>query len=124
MSWENGTITGYVNGKPVKTVRFVSDPVATTLEVVADRDTIAAKGRDSVRVIVRALDQAGHKLPFFSEPVEIAVTGAAARVGPGLVPLRAGSTGFWLESTGEPGAITVTVTSPRLGATVLELKAQ
>jgi beta-galactosidase len=124
MSWESGTITGYVNGKPVKTVRFVSDPVATTLEVVADRDTIAAKGRDSVRVIVRALDQAGHKLPFFSEPVEIAVTGAAARVGPGLVPLRAGSTGFWLESTGEPGAITVTVTSPRLGATVLELKAQ
>jgi beta-galactosidase len=39
------------------------------------------------------------------------------------VPLRGGSTGFWLESTGGNGAIEVTVKSPRLGTTVLTLSA-
>ena len=37
---------------------------------------------DCVRVMVRALDQAGHKLPFLFEPVEIAVAGAGRLVGP------------------------------------------
>ena len=100
----------------------MSDPVATTLEVVADRDTIDATGRDSVRVMVRALDQVGNKLPFLMEPVEIAVDGPAKRIGPALVPLRGGSTGFWLESTGEAGEITVRVTSPRLGETTITLQ--
>ncbi len=73
--------------------------------------------------MVRALDQAGHKLPFLFEPVEIAVTGGGHRVGPGLVPLRGGSTGFWVESTGTPGPIAVTVSSPRFGATTISLSA-
>ncbi|MBI4922986.1 MAG: glycoside hydrolase family 2 protein [Devosia nanyangense] len=124
MQWEDVRITGFVGGKPVKDIRFVSDPVATTLEVVADRDTVSAAGRDCVRVMVRALDQAGNKLPFLLEPVEIAVTGAARLIGPTLVPLRGGSTGFWLEATGVAGPIGVRVASPRFGATTLEVTAQ
>jgi beta-galactosidase len=123
MQWHDAHLTGYVAGKAVKTVRLAADPVATTLEVAADRKTIAAAGRDSVRVIIRALDQTGAKLPFLQEPVEIEVTGPARRLGPALVPLRGGSTGFWLESTGKSGAITVTVKSPRLGNTILTLSA-
>ena len=72
--------------------------------------------------MIRALDQSGTKLPFFPEPVSIEVSGAAERLGPGLVPLRAGSTGFWLRSTGK-GEITVTVTSDRLGQAVATLSA-
>ena len=123
MEWHDAHLTGYVAGKAVKTVRLAADPVATTLEEVADRKTIAASGRDSVRVMVRALDQTGAKLPFLQEPVEIDVTGPARRLGPSLVPLRGGSTGFWLESTGGNGAIEITVKSPRLGTTVLTLSA-
>jgi beta-galactosidase len=123
MRWEDGRITGFVGGKPVKIVHLVADPLTTTLEVKADRPTIVAAGRDSTRVMVRALDQAGRKLPFFSEPVEISVDGAARRIGPALLPLRGGATGFWLESTGEPGPITVSVTSPRLATTRLVLQA-
>src|SRR6185312_14232152 len=123
MKWEDGIVTGFIGGKPVKTMRLAADPLATTLEVKADRPSIAAQGRDSVRVMVRALDQAGRKLPFFSEPVEIAVHGPAKRLGPTLVPLRGGATGFWLESTGAAGPITVRVTSPRLGTTTVTLAA-
>ena len=69
-----------------------------------------------VRVMVRVLDQAGNKLPFYPEPVQIAVTGAAKLLGPALVPLRAGSTGFWIEADGT-GKISVDVTAARLGTT-------
>jgi beta-galactosidase len=120
MQWENVTITGYIGGKPAAEVKFVSDPVPAKLEVTADRDRIGV--HDSVRVMVRALDQAGNKLPFFPEPVDIDVSGAGKRLGPGLVPLRAGSTGFWLEAT-QAGPIIVKVTNGRLGTASLELTA-
>jgi beta-galactosidase len=121
MSWEDAVITGYVNGDLVKTVKFISDPIATELQVTPDHPEISAEG-DTVRVMVRALDQSGKKLPFFPEPVSIEVSGAAERLGPGLVPLRGGATGFWLRTTGK-GPITVTVTNERLGRTVTTLTA-
>ena len=123
MKWEGGTLTGYVGGKPVKTVKLVSNPLATRLEVEADRTEIGAEGRDSVRVMVRALDQVGRKLPFFADPVEISVSGAARLIGPSLVSLQGGSTGFWLESTGAAGTITVSVKNARLGTTTVTLQA-
>ncbi|MEO8757089.1 MAG: glycoside hydrolase family 2 TIM barrel-domain containing protein [Devosia sp.] len=124
MKWEDARITGFVGGKPAKQIHYVAGPVATTLQVVADRDTIAAAAKDSVRVMVRALDQAGNKLPFLLDPVEINVNGSARLVGPSLVPLRGGSTGFWLESTGTPGPIEINVTSPRFGTTTITLSAR
>ena len=110
MTWEHGTVTGYLNGEPVAEARFAADPVATSLQAAPDATTIAT--HDAVRVIVRALDQVGNKLPFFPEPVRIEVTGAGRRIGPELVPLRAGSTGFWVQSSG-PGVVTVKVSADR-----------
>ena len=74
--------------------------------------------------MVRALDQAGNKLPFLLDPVDIVVDGPARLVGPNLTPLRGGSTGFWLVSTGRSGPVTVTVTSPRFAPTTVKLSAQ
>ena len=124
MLWEDATITGMIGGKPVAEVRYVANPVATTLAVVADRETVVAAAGDCVRVMVRALDQAGHKLPFLVEPVEIAVTGAGRLIGPKVVSLRGGSTGFWVASTGMPGPITISVSSPRLGTVATLLSAE
>lgn len=121
MTWEHAQVTGYVNGKAVAHLSYASDPVATTLHVAPDATRIGP--HDAVRVMVRALDQAGHKLPFFPEPVSITVTGAARRIGPGFVPLRAGSTGFWVQATG-PGQITITVSSDRLGVSVTQITAE
>ena len=120
MEWHDATITGFIGGRAVKVVNHVADPVATTLEVVPDATAIGAT--DAVRVTVRALDQAGHKLPFFPEPVSIQVSGAGKRLGPETVPLRAGSTGFWVQATGT-GRINVTVSSDRLGTKLVSLAA-
>jgi beta-galactosidase len=121
MTWEHAEVTGLIDGKPVAVAKFVSDPIATTLQVQPDAETLGH--HEAVRVMVRALDQIGNKLPFFPEPVSITVSGAGRRIGPGLVPLRAGSTGFWVQATGM-GTIEVTVSSDRLGTKTLQLQAE
>jgi beta-galactosidase len=120
MEWLDAVIVGYIGGKPVKEVRYVADPVADRLELVADATRIGS--HDAVRLMVRALDQAEHKLPFFPEPVAIEVSGAGTLLGPSLVPLRAGSTGFWVQANGT-GRIDVSVSNSRLGTTKVELTA-
>ncbi len=121
MTWEHAEVTGLIGGKPVAHVKYVADPIATTLQVQPDDLTLGR--HDSTRVMVRALDQVGNKLPFFPEPVSLQVTGAGKLLGPALVPLRAGSTGFWVQATGV-GTIEVTVSSDRLGSRTLQLHAE
>ena len=123
MLWEDATIIGLVGGKPAAEVRYAADPVAARLAVVADADAISSAAGGCVRVMVRALDQAGHKLPFLFEPVAINVSGAGRLNGPNLVSLRGGATGFWVASTGSPGEIKVAVSSPRFGTTSIALSA-
>ena len=121
MTWEHGAVTGLIHGKPVATAKFASDPIATTLQVAPDATQLGRN--DAVRVMVRALDQVGNKLPFFPEPVALQVTGAGRLIGPALVPLRAGSTGFWVQAE-RAGAIDITVSSDRLGTKTLQLQAE
>ncbi|QQA43861.1 glycoside hydrolase family 2 protein [Pelagovum pacificum] len=121
MSWLTGKLTGYVDGKAVMHREFVPDPLPTTLEVEADADTLAV--HDEVRVMIRALDQAGNKLPFFFDPVEISLDGPARLVGPATPPMRGGSTGAWIKATG-PGQITLTVTQAALGTQTITLTAE
>lgn len=123
MKWDDAAFTGFIDGKAAASLRMVADPVPTTLEVVADNTTLRTEGRDSVRVIVRALDQAGNVLPFLNDAVDVTVTGPARLLGPERLVFQGGSTGFWLETTGATGGIAVAVTSTRLGSVRLELSA-
>ncbi|WP_438748515.1 glycoside hydrolase family 2 protein [Pararhizobium sp. O133] len=123
MQWEDVSFTGFIDGKPVATLNMVADPVPTTLEVEADTDTVTAQGRDTVRVIVRGLDQVGSIVPFLNDIVTVSVDGPARLIGPSTLTLAGGTTGFWLESTGETGAITLRVSSERFGSQSLPLTA-
>ncbi len=123
MQWENVSFTGFIDGKPVATMNMVADPVPTTLQVEADTQTLAAKGRDTVRVIVRGLDQVGSIVPFLNDIVTVSIDGPARLIGPNTLTLAGGTTGFWLESTGEAGAITLQVSSERYGSQTLSLTA-
>jgi beta-galactosidase len=120
MQWRDVAFTGFVGGKAVKTVRFTASPVASRLEVIPDARPVRAG--DSVRVMARALDQNGHKLPFLFAPVEVTVDGAARLIGPKLLSLRGGAVGFWITAgLSARGPVRVTVRSERLGTTVLDL---
>ena len=120
MKWHAASVTGYVNGKAVATKSFVDNALPTTLQVVPDAAQIGK--HDAVRVMIRVLDQAGNKLPFLPEPVTVTVTGPAHRFGPATLPLRAGSTGVWLQATGA-GDITLTVSHDRLDSVTVRLTA-
>jgi len=123
MQWRDVLFTGFVEGKPVKTVRFAAAPVATRLEVVADA-AILAKG-EAVRIMVRALDQAGAKLPFLFDPIEVTVEGGAKLIGPHVLPLRGGATGFWVAANRHAaGPVRVSVQSERFGVQTLALEVE
>ena len=124
MEWEDVQFTGYIGGKPVAALTMVANPLPTTLQVEADADTLRAGERDTVRVIVRALDQAGSRLPFLNDVVIIKVDGPAKVIGPATIALQGGTTGFWLQATGEAGAITVEASSARFANQKLSLMAK
>ena len=123
MRWRDGKITGFIDGKPVAEVLLSGNPLPTTLEVQADDLELRADEKDATRIIVRALDQVGRLLPFLDDVATITVTGAARLLGPDLLMFKGGLTGFWVETTGERGTITVTVTTRRLGSKTLVLNA-
>ncbi|MDO9415060.1 glycoside hydrolase family 2 protein [Pararhizobium sp.] len=123
MSWENGTFTGYLDGQVVKTVHMVSDPVPAALQIEADRKVLSVSQQDSVRIIVRVLDQAGNILPFFDDTIAIRISGPSELIGPASLPMRNGVAGFWLKTSGKTGEIDVTINSSKLGEAAVRLKA-
>ena len=117
-------MTGYLYGEPVVTRRYVAAPLPTTLEVAPDATTLDAATRDEVRVMVRALDQAGNPLPFLADSVAIAVEGPARLIGPPRALLLGGTTGFWLRASGERGTVRVRVSTDRFAPVTLDLQAE
>jgi len=107
--WRESVITGYVNGKPVKTMTLPADPVPTRLEIAPDDTNLVAGERDSVRVILRALDQCGNILPFFEEPVALSLEGDGRIIGPSLLSFKGGATGLWIEAGDSAGQLTLKV---------------
>lgn len=123
LEWIDGTFTGYIGGQPVASLTLAADPLPTTLEVVADSNTLKARERDSTRVIIRALDQCGQRLPFMNDSISLKVHGPAKIVGPANVPLQGGTAGFWLQATGLIGEITVEAISSRFAPVTIGVTA-
>ena len=110
-SWHAGRVTGFVDGKAVAEHVYPADNLPQRL-IVAPDVTEAAAEDGEIRVIVRALDQAGHKLMFLNDPVTVTLDGPATLIGPETTVLAGGTAGFWLRPTGA-GTVTITVKTPR-----------
>jgi len=108
MSWHAGRITGYLDGKAVTVREFVADPLPTVLQIDPDVDQLPADPDIDLRVMLRALDQVGNRLPFLDGAVKVTVDGPARLIGPDLRMLQGGTTGMWLRLTGERGPVTIT----------------
>ncbi|AJD42922.1 beta-D-galactosidase [Rhizobium gallicum bv. gallicum R602sp] len=121
--WLDGEFTGYIDSQPVARLRLAADPLPTTLDVVADSGSLKARERDTTRVIIRAIDQYGQRLPFLHDSVTLRVDGPAKIVGPSTIPLQGGTAGFWLEATGLTGNITVEAVSSRFAPVTLHVTA-
>lgn len=108
LTWMGGTITGYVDGKAVKVIELPADPLPSKLDIVPDVNALVAGEKDTVRVILRALDQGGNVLPFFDDPVALSVEGPGRLIGPELSSFKGGVTGLWIEAGDVAGTITLT----------------
>ncbi|MEZ5934747.1 MAG: glycoside hydrolase family 2 TIM barrel-domain containing protein [Alphaproteobacteria bacterium] len=122
VAWEDLTLRGLIEGAVVKELRMAADPAPARLELLPDALELDAAEKDAVRVIVRALDQAGSLLPFLNDPVCIHVDGPARLIGPDRPTLRGGSVGFWLESVGAPGVVKLVVSSERFAPVGVSFK--
>ncbi|WP_316859484.1 glycoside hydrolase family 2 TIM barrel-domain containing protein [uncultured Cohaesibacter sp.] len=107
---------GYINGEPVIRRKMACAPLPDRLEVIPDASTLQSDGSDCVRVSVRALDQAGNRMPFFQDRITVKVEGSVDLVGPSDVIFRGGYAAFWLRSSGRVDSSTVTVSSDRFAS--------
>ncbi|PYE83650.1 glycoside hydrolase family 2 TIM barrel-domain containing protein [Pseudoroseicyclus aestuarii] len=123
-AWSEGEVIGYRGGAEVARRRFAADPLPTTLEVAPDAAVLEAEARDEVRVIVRALDQQGNRLPFLNDVARFEVSGPAQIIGPDWAAFEGGTTGLWLRATGGTGPVTLTVQSQRFAPVTVEVQAQ
>lgn len=124
MSWEDCEIVGYLAGEPAVTRRYVAAPLPTTLEIAPDATVLDAAARDEVRVILRALDQAGNVLPFLADAAWIEVEGPARLIGPPVAYFSGGTAGFWLRATGGRGVVRAQLVTDRFAPGTLELIAE
>jgi beta-galactosidase len=124
MRWQDGRITGFVDGKAVSEIHFSGNAIATSLQLQSDDVELYAGEKDSTRFIVRALDQLGNVLPVFDDVLTIKVDGPARLLGPDAIAFKAGIGGFWIDTTGEKGELVVTVSTRRLGQQRLSLRAK
>jgi beta-galactosidase len=87
LSWtvpyEPGTLraVGTRDGEVVCVREIVTTGPPARIELSADRETIAADGRDVVHLTVRILDAAGHPAPTADDPVTFEVRGPGQIIG-------------------------------------------
>ena len=122
MRWMDIEMEGYVNNEQVASRTLLADPVATSLAVMADRNTLT-NDRNEVRISVKALDQAGNLLPYIDLPITIEIEGPAKLIGPDTTSLKGGASAFWIRSTQEVGQIIVRVHSARFAVVEILISA-
>ena len=123
MKWYELNLTGIVDGREVKRLRMVSNPLPTRLDVRADHEMLIASEKDAVRIVVRVLDQVDNVLAFFNDPLIVEVNGPGRLLGPSLLSFRSGIAAFWVESVGEEGQVGIDVQTDRLDRGRLLLEA-
>ena len=90
------------------------------LEVKVSRTALREKDTyDMAAVRVRILDENGTPAPYAQFPVQFAVEGSAALVGPQTAVAEGGMTGTYLRTVGTAGEALLTVSAPQTQPVVL-----
>jgi beta-galactosidase len=123
--WEDAVFTGYVDGEPVITKKFVKNPVPTTLTAAADDAVLRAQTPeepyDVTRIVFEAVDQYGNSLDYLMDSIEFAVEGPAELIGPASTTLQGGCIAAWIRTTGEKGVVRISARTSRLRSENVEV---
>ena len=118
-------VRGFVGGQQVTQLRMSADPAGDALAMTVDDVTISADGSDATRAVFRAIDAYGNQRRYGSGQVTFSLSGPATLAGDN--PFAFGEYGglgaVWIRSlAGQPGAITLTASHPRLGQAEVQLR--
>lgn len=106
---------GYKDGELVKTVIKTASN-AVKLDIRADSCELEQGDTyDVSRVVVRAVDQNGNRLPYCSEALTLVPSGAVDLIGPDTVSLIGGDVAFWVRTNGKKGKGKVTICTAHYG---------
>lgn len=110
------------NGRLVKSV--TKTPMTKMhLEIAVSSSTLTENNSYDMAVIrIRALDENGNLLPYSNEAIKISVEGALGIIGPDMITLRGGMTGFYVKTVGEKGMAKVKISCPRLEDQYIEFE--
>jgi len=112
------TFEGYKDGQVVKVVKKapVNNP---TLKIEVDNHNLTiGETYDVSRVIIKAVDENDNVVNYGFDPITLSSEGIEI-IGPKVVSLRGGSTGFWVKTTSTGKGI-VTVSSEKYGNDTIE----
>ena len=70
---------------------------------------------DVSRVVVKAVDQNGNRLPYCSEAMVLEPDGAVDVIGPRAVSLIGGDVAFWVRTNGQKGSGKVEIRTAHYG---------
>lgn len=101
------TFTGRVGGKAVWKEERAALPPARLALAADDAELAEGESWDATRCVVSLVDELGNPAPYSDRPVRIAVSGAAALIGPDAVALRNGRAAFWVRTVGARGEAAV-----------------
>ena len=102
------------DGKVVKTVTK-AQMERISLEIEASHTNLhEGASYDVSAVRIRAVDENGNLLPYSNEAIKLTVEGPIELIGPDIISLRGGMSGFYVKTTGEKGKAKVTISCPRV----------
>lgn len=103
------------DGKVVKTM-VKEPPKEVKLWAQADHQVLSEEHTyDVAAVRIRALDENGNVLSFFSEPVVLHTDGPIELIGGEIISLKGGMAGTYVKTTGETGEAALVLTNAQAG---------
>lgn len=118
---ESYTYEGWSDGQCVERIVFDKDPSPVLKVDLDETSLLEAETYDVTRCIVRLKDRNGNDLLQGHDAFSVSTEGPIEIIGPRLLALVGGSTGFWVKTIGGEGPAKVIVESERFGTQVLDL---
>lgn len=109
------TYEGYRGGELVKTV-IRGDVFSPNLILEADNLNLTEdRTWDTTRCLVKLIDDHGEDIYYANDTFVLETEGPIEIIGPKVLSLIGGSTGFWVKTTGQSGSARVMLKSERFG---------
>ena len=111
-----------VNGKVVKTVtKTPMNKMSLKIEV-SHTELHEGNSYDVSAVRIHAVDENGNVLPYSNEAIKLTAEGPVEFIGPDILSLRGGMSGFYVKTTGEKGTAKVKIHCPRVEDQIIEFE--